>query len=68
MNFFSSEGGGKFVVNKKWWIFVAVTVPLTGLVLGAWYLWLRVEGAKERQEDEELNSIELNSIDAHGST
>jgi len=57
MNFFNSDGA-HFAVNEKWWIFVAATMPLTGLVFGVWYLWLRVERMKEQRQDEEHASTD----------
>ena len=46
MGFFDG-GGGNFTVAPEWWIFLAVTVPLTiGLVV-IWWMWdtLRVQAA-----------------------
>ncbi|KAF8249256.1 hypothetical protein K440DRAFT_641288 [Wilcoxina mikolae CBS 423.85] len=45
MNFFHIDGNS-FVVNDKWWIFIAFTIPLTFLVFLVWYGWLRMERTK----------------------
>ena len=31
----------RLTVNPYWWLYVAVTVPLTALVLAAWLGWMR---------------------------
>jgi hypothetical protein len=50
MNFFHTEGNS-FVVNDKWWIFVAFTVPLTLLVFCVWFWWLRMERLKDKVKE-----------------
>jgi hypothetical protein len=43
MPFFMAEPGanGAFSVNHLWWLYVAVTVPLTVIVVLSWIGWLR---------------------------
>lgn len=38
MTFFDSAGGSFFVL-KKWWLYLAITVPLTLLTVGIWWSW-----------------------------
>lgn len=52
MNFFNGEGN-TFKVNHLWWVYLVATIPLTLIVLGAWYWWVCRERAKRRAEDEE---------------
>lgn len=52
MNFFNGEDN-TFKVNHLWWVYLVATIPLTLVVLGAWYLWIRRERARRRAEDEE---------------
>ncbi|KAK8034054.1 hypothetical protein PG993_009049 [Apiospora rasikravindrae] len=51
MGFFStSDDGGVFVVNSRWWIYLAVSVPLTSVVfvVMVYYQWR--DGSKAEQE------------------
>jgi hypothetical protein len=47
MNFFDGENG-QFSSDGKWWIFLAVTIPLTLIVVGFWFAWILW---KRRQAD-----------------
>ena len=38
MAFFDSENGSFFVL-KKWWLYLAITVPLTLVTVGLWRFW-----------------------------
>ena len=38
MSFFNGAGG-KLVVSSDWWVFVAVSLPLTVATLVVWWLW-----------------------------
>ena len=31
----------RLTVNEHWWLYIAVTVPLTVLVLAVWLGWMR---------------------------
>ncbi|MCJ1366646.1 hypothetical protein MMC16_005776 [Acarospora aff. strigata] len=52
----SSPSPPRLSVNSYWWLYIAVTLPLTLLVLAAWVGWLRwkgrrwVEGAREEEK------------------
>jgi hypothetical protein len=45
MVFFDSkttESGRKLlIIGQQWWLFPAITIPLTILVFGVWLLWQR---------------------------
>jgi hypothetical protein len=44
MPFFIAEpgsSGGGFIVNRLWWLYIAVTIPLTCFVVLAWIFWLK---------------------------
>ncbi len=38
MSFFNAQGG-KFTIASEWWISLAVTIPLTIVVVVFWWLW-----------------------------
>ena len=38
MTFFDSADGSFFVL-KKWWLYLAITVPLTLVTVGVWWSW-----------------------------
>ncbi|KAF2454876.1 hypothetical protein BDY21DRAFT_96191 [Lineolata rhizophorae] len=47
MTFFNAdpvEAGGDLRVSSSWWIYAAVTIPLTIAVLMCWILWIRYRG------------------------
>ncbi|KAK7417907.1 hypothetical protein QQZ08_011447 [Neonectria magnoliae] len=57
MTFFNFEDGASPVVSVQVWIYFAVTIPITALIVGAW-LWIdkhRMEQAKKDDEDLEKN-------------
>lgn len=41
--FLSSVFGMAALNNAHWWLYVALTLPLTILVLLAWWLWVTLE-------------------------
>lgn len=49
-----SDTASGFRVNSLWWIYVAVTIPLTMLTVGAWLGWLRWVRWKRIQDEESL--------------
>lgn len=38
--FLSSVFGMSSLKNARWWLYIAITIPLTVLVTGAWWGWL----------------------------
>ena len=47
MSFFNinqSNGKSSLVVDSHWWIYPAVTIPLTLIVCGVWLCWLKWKG------------------------
>jgi len=67
MSFFSNEedekGHHRVVLGSQWWLFVAVTVPLTVIVFGTWILWQRYRNRTEsrRLEVERLTQITVDA-------
>ncbi|KAI9880078.1 MAG: hypothetical protein M1830_005610 [Pleopsidium flavum] len=49
------EPSPQLSVNSHWWLYVAVTIPLTGLVLAVWAGWLRWK-SRAMPKDKELLS------------
>ncbi|KAF4537997.1 Magnesium transport protein transmembrane region [Lasiodiplodia theobromae] len=46
---------------SQFWIYWAITVPLTGLVMGLWAMWMYWINGKNRIKDEEAaNAVESN--------
>lgn len=43
MNFFDGENG-HFSSDGRWWIFLAVSIPLTLIVVGSWFAWIFWKG------------------------
>jgi hypothetical protein len=56
------DGFTKFTVNSYWWLYVAVTIPLTVVVGLTWYWMLKRQGYDKLQKlamktlDVEMNS------------
>ena len=38
---YNENGTNTIRVSPVWWLYVVITVPLTGLILGLWVVWLR---------------------------
>jgi len=57
MNVFDSTTGN-FVVDPKWWLFPAITIPLTLLVIGCWFGWILWKRQKrlDRQDNVSVKS------------
>ncbi|KAI4271694.1 MAG: hypothetical protein LQ337_005830 [Flavoplaca oasis] len=47
-----TSSGSRFQVNPLWWIYLAVTIPLTMITIGLWRGWL-ILVRKSRIQDEE---------------
>ena len=74
MNLFDFNSGGndahEFTISKRFWIFPALTVPLTLLTLGSWYLFSRRRYLKREQrwhraghDDTELSGVDFEKGD-----
>ncbi|KAL8801531.1 MAG: hypothetical protein Q9182_004373 [Xanthomendoza sp. 2 TL-2023] len=57
MAFFTvdSGSGSGFHVNSLWWIYLAVTIPLTMLTIGVWRGWLRMARRLKIQDEERMD-------------
>lgn len=38
---YNENGTNTIRVSPGWWLYVVITVPVTGLILGLWVVWLR---------------------------
>jgi len=45
-NDLSPQGSGQIIVYSDWWIFVAVSVPLTFATLYVWWVWMQATAYK----------------------
>jgi hypothetical protein len=50
---FQEDGVGReqFQVSKRWWYFLAATIPLTALVFVIWIVWQKIRLRRFREED-----------------
>jgi len=53
MTFFNFQNEGS-EVSSQFWIYWAVTVPVTIMIVGIWYVWEKRRDAKYDKEDEDL--------------
>ncbi|ETN41511.1 uncharacterized protein HMPREF1541_03447 [Cyphellophora europaea CBS 101466] len=65
MAFFESTAGGGFYISSKVWVFAAVSVPLTGLTLGIWWIWWRWQVITTRWRGFWQQSKKEEDIDTH---
>jgi hypothetical protein len=53
------DGHTAFAVNSYWWLYLAVTIPLTATVAGLWYWMLKRKGStKLRMQKPESLDLE----------
>jgi hypothetical protein len=58
----SQSGAQGYSVSRWFWLYVAITVPLTSIVFLAWKVWLR-NGRRTSIEHEQLSGdLELGSV------
>jgi hypothetical protein len=53
MTFFNFQNEGP-EVSSQFWIYWAVTVPVTIVIVGIWYVWEKRRDARYDKEDEDL--------------
>lgn len=53
MTFFNFQNDGP-EVSSRFWIYWAVTVPVTIVIVGIWYVWEKRRDARYDKEDEDL--------------
>jgi hypothetical protein len=58
-DFSSSTSTGSVTVSSNFWMFWAVTIPLTLIVLAIWKLWMRFV-SRSSLEDESKKEEEMN--------
>ena len=54
MTFFNFQNSGTAVVSNQFWIYWAVDIPVTILIVGVWYVWEKMREARYNREDEDL--------------
>jgi hypothetical protein len=52
-SFFSVNDDAHVVVSKQFWLYWAIVLPLTGVVLLTWLSWLRLDKIHARREEYE---------------
>lgn len=52
MNFFNQSNSSQFEISPRFWVYVAITVPLTVVTIGAWYLY-KLQYDRKKNSDEE---------------
>ena len=53
MTFFNFQNSGPSV-SDQFWIYWAVTIPVTAIIVGIWYVWEKRREAKYNKEDTDL--------------
>jgi hypothetical protein len=53
MTFFNFQNDGP-EVSSRFWMYWAVTVPVTIVIVGIWYVWEKRRDARYDKEDEDL--------------
>lgn len=54
--FFDFQPKGGRVVADQFWIYWVVTVPLTAIIVGIWYVWEKRREARYDREDRDLEA------------
>jgi hypothetical protein len=58
-DFSSTSGTGSVKVSSNFWMFWAVTIPLTFIVLVIWKIWMKFVVKKSMLEDESKKEEEM---------
>jgi hypothetical protein len=53
MTFFNFQNSGP-TVSGQFWIYWAVTIPVTMIIVGIWYIWEKKREARYDKEDSDL--------------
>ena len=69
MNFFNYSAGN-IHVSARWWLYVAITVPMTVLTIGIWWAWTHMSpltrfafrGKRSSADDESAVALETLDI------
>ncbi|KAI9869101.1 MAG: hypothetical protein M1813_002925 [Trichoglossum hirsutum] len=56
-----AQSSGK-IIGNYFWVYWAFTIPLTGIVLGCWVVWIRIVLRKHEKEDTEVRSRTLRGL------
>jgi hypothetical protein len=54
MTFFNFQNSGAPSVSEQFWIYWAVTIPVTMIIVGVWYVWEKKREARYNKEDTDL--------------
>jgi hypothetical protein len=57
----SHSGAQGYSVSKWFWLYVAITIPLTSIVFLAWRLWLRHGRRTSIEHEQPSGDLELDS-------
>jgi hypothetical protein len=49
---------GESVLKSRFWVFWAVTIPLTLAVIGVWWLWMLWRESRDRIEDMRAGGVD----------
>ncbi|TVY88557.1 hypothetical protein LAWI1_G005732 [Lachnellula willkommii] len=53
MTFFNFQDPGP-AVDNRFWIYWAITIPVTGIIVGVWYVWEKKRERRYENEDQDL--------------
>lgn len=62
---------GITVVSPRFWIYWAITLPLTIVVVLVWFIWIQRKDARHRREDlatRQFDDSDTHDSDIHGSS
>jgi hypothetical protein len=54
MTFFNFQNSSGPSVSESFWIYWAVTIPITMIIVGVWYVWEKKREARYNKEDMDL--------------
>ncbi|TVY39155.1 hypothetical protein LOCC1_G005565 [Lachnellula occidentalis] len=55
MTFFNFQDPGP-AVDNRFWIYWAITIPVTGIIVGIWYVWEKKRERRYESEDQDLEN------------
>lgn len=71
MNLFNYSAG-TIHVSAHWWLYVAITIPMTILTIGTWWAWTHVSlltrfvsrGKRSKRSAEDESAVRLETLDS----
>jgi hypothetical protein len=49
-----ADGQEQFQVSSRWWYYLVITIPLTGIVFATWIIWQKFMVRRNASRDIEL--------------